>query len=152
MHKTGRYDDNSHRYWEENMNIDETTETCWYYLEGKRCPFSTKKWGCRYYCYAENYKPSSIWSRSKQNTFDNKPRYRREQKDYQEEENKELGTVKQQLNFLEGKMDTLINSMTWAQRLQGGEFQRKGVEGMSQMQQMHGLPIPEYGMPMEKRY
>ena len=65
--------------------------------------------------------------------------------------NKEIEQVKIS-GFLEEKIDTLLGTMSWAQRIQmGEERQRKDMGGLTQMQSQ-ARQNPQYGMTTERMY
>ena len=109
-----------------------------------------KREGCKYICYkANNAKRMGV---NKYNG-ERKTSVAREIRKNREDENLELGAVKDKLGFLEEKIHTLIGTMSWAQRIQmGEERQRKEMGSLSQIQQSQGHQNPQYGRTTERMY
>ena len=68
----------------------------------------------------------------------------------EKENHQEIGEVRQKLSFLEEKLTTVLNHLTWAQRVQMNNQQQKSWEGTYQYQQgqMTGIADPSYGIGM----
>ena len=139
-HRSSDYKNSTRNWkqrWDKNQVNAEMKDVCWYYQEGERCPFGNTRNGCKYRCY-NVYRTTQY--------LNNLPENNNMKANLQKENLKEIGEVRQKLNFLEERLTTVMNHLTWAQRVQGSNPPQKNMEETHHYRQIPGMPDPNYGI------